>query len=130
MFSKLPSICQSDYFSLTVGRRDASVAVVTPFEYVALLQANLVRAALDIIVHEGDMTSAPYRITLGANGVEFMRKESNLALRFVRDGQGVLIEEIAVKDAPSHDIVFQVLEHLNEGVAAVATGASRPLYGR
>lgn len=114
---KLPSICHMTYFALTEGARDASVTVVTPTEYTALLQANLVRAAIDIVVHEGDMTRDPYRITQGTNGVELTRQESGLALRFVRDGREVFAEEIALGDGPDDAIVFQVLEHLSDGAA-------------
>lgn len=90
---------------------------MTPYEYVALLQANVVRAALNIVVHEGDMTGDPYRITQGANGVELTRKGSGLALRFVRDGLEVFAEEISLGDGPHDAIVFQVLEHLSDGAA-------------
>lgn len=114
---KLPSICQTTHFALTERAGSASVAVVTPFEYAALLQTNLVSAGIDIIVHEGDMTSAPYRFTHGANDVELMRSGNALALRYVQAGREMFVEEISLNEGPDDAIVFQVLEHLNDGVA-------------
>lgn len=102
---------------MTERARDASVTGVTPFECAALLQANLASAGIDVVVHEGDMTNAPYRFTHGPNNVELMRNGSYLALRYGRDGREIFVEEISLNESPDDAIVFQVLEHLNDGVA-------------